>query len=598
MSFQDTLPSVLNLVPDSLSATVGEVLFEPVQKMLTWSGVLVQNVGAIFNSTENYMWGDSDAKGDVRDVLFTWDEVADTGRFVINGDDRVECDQAIGFDFPFYGETHTELCISTNGYMTLGENAIYSIYPYCPFPNSYPVGIIAGHAQDLVVVDGIYAETLGQAPNRRLIVQWKDARRYGYDYEPTVDFQIVLFETGDIEVRVQRTPAVRSSDVIVGVQAPSGALGTTYAGGSPPQHDLLAVKFLAPGRSSGGPSAQVAYAVSLAPGVDANTTLTNTALLQTPSGPLESSVSVLANPLSFDGSSAQAALDEVPVGQPLNYEFVVRNTGLVTATNAQLRNALPSELAYVPDTLTCSMETCSATANRITWQGAVGPGQAVTVTYSATVDIRVPDLTVVENTAQIDDGYGVTTEISATVHARQADLAGSFVEVDPPIVRPGDTVTYTIYLRNSGGEDVVVDAYHALPPGMSYIAGSLWCGAGVCDMQDDTIHWQGLLNRRVLMPVRIRAQIAADVAPGSRVVGSLELQRADRTEPYTMSTQFWLEQLFYLGGILEVDWRLYLPITKQQQYLEVVPVPLPTPTPLPFATPLPSVLPTPTPHRR
>ncbi|MBI1299511.1 S8 family serine peptidase [bacterium] len=592
----DTLPNALTMIPASLSATLGEIVFEPAQNLLTWRGVLSNRLTAFLNTTATYQWGDSKGEGDVTDVAFEWEEISSTGKILLSGDSGQICDVAVGFDFPFFGELHSTLCVDTNGFVTVG-GVYQGSYLSCPFPNGSSTGIIAGYAMDLVVEDGVYAQTVGESPNRRLILQWKDAHRFGYDPSPSVDFQIVLFESGNIDFRILRTPAMRNSYTVIGVQATGGAQGVTYSCGNRPLENGLAVKFLAPGQSSGGPSAQLSYAVSLVPGTDANRVLTNTAVLETPAGPLTRTAGVLANPIYMDRSTATADVAEVLVAQPFNYQFELRNTGRVTATRAELRNTLPPQLTYLPGTLTCSAGACTVADNRVTWQGTVAPGEGVTLAYSATVGIDVPDQTVVTNTAQIDDGYGGITEITATVRARQAELAGSYVEFDPPIVHPGDMVTYTIYLRNSGGADVGVDAYHQLPLGVIYMPGSLWCGTGICDMQGDTIYWRGSLSRRVMVPVRIRAQLAPWLTEGSSVMGFLILQRHDRPEPYTLSTYLLLAQRSFLSIIANPNWRLFFPETYKTETLEVIilPTPIAQPVPTPIPTSIASPLPTPVP---
>ena len=592
----DTLPNALTVIPASLSATLGEIVFEPVQNLLTWRGILSNRLSAFLNTTNTYQWGDSMGRGNVTDVAFEWEDISSTGKILLSGDDGQICDVAVGFDFPFFDDSYSTLCVDTNGFVTVGDTYT-GTYINCPFPNGYSTGFIAGYAMDLIVEDGIYVQTVGEVPNRRLILQWKDARRFGYDGSPSLDFQIVLFESGNIDLRFLRTPAMRSSYSVIGIQAVGGMQGVSYSCGNRSVEGSLGVKFLAPGQSSSGPSVQLSYAVSLAPGTDANRVLTNTAVVETPAGPLTRTADVLANPIYMDTSTVTADVAEVLVAQPFNYQFELRNTGRVTATRAELRNTLPPQVSYLPDTLTCSAGDCTVAGNRVTWRGMVAPGEGVTLAYSATVGIDVPDQTVVTNTAQIDDGYGGITEIVATVRARQAELAGSYVEFDPPIVHPGDMVTYTLYLRNSGGGDVGVDAYHQLPVGVTYVAGSLWCGAGVCDMQGDTIHWQGSLSRRVIVPVRIRAQLAPWLTEGSSIRGFLMLQRHDRPEPYTMPTHLLLAQRSFLSMIANPNWRLFFPETYKAETLEVIllPTPIAQPAPTPMPTSIASPLPTPVP---
>lgn len=128
----------------------------------------------------------------------------DTG---LAGDDYVAGPFPIGFTFKYYGQEFTQFFASTNGLLQFGgESSEYS--------NRCNSGSGIGIANTIFVfwddlrtdVAGqpngkIQYETIGQAPNRKLIVQWTN--QYFYDSNlPMGTFQAVLFE-GTNQIKLQ-----------------------------------------------------------------------------------------------------------------------------------------------------------------------------------------------------------------------------------------------------------------------------------------------------------------------------------------------------------------------------------------------------------
>ncbi|MBV2247428.1 MAG: carboxypeptidase-like regulatory domain-containing protein, partial [Lentimicrobium sp.] len=116
----------------------------------------------------------------------------------------------IGFDFVFNGSTFDRFAVNTNGWISLGQSAatpsvdIASSSSYSPLSSTTvpanPVlrNRIAGFARDLQSRVGaeIRYETIGTAPNRVCVIQWKDYKRYGSSYtDEHLNFQIRLNET-------------------------------------------------------------------------------------------------------------------------------------------------------------------------------------------------------------------------------------------------------------------------------------------------------------------------------------------------------------------------------------------------------------------
>ncbi|MGE5463906.1 MAG: hypothetical protein ACM3PS_11160, partial [Syntrophothermus sp.] len=124
------------------------------------------------------------------------------------GDDEASGPMNIGFNFPFYGMTQTQLYFSTNGLITFGQPS----YDWggTPIPNgAYPNNFIAPLWDDFTVGDGfnsgaIYYSSGGVAPNRYYVVEWRDVELWGGSLPFT--FETILYENGDIVFQYKSTP--------------------------------------------------------------------------------------------------------------------------------------------------------------------------------------------------------------------------------------------------------------------------------------------------------------------------------------------------------------------------------------------------------
>jgi len=105
------------------------------------------------------------------------------------------------FPFQLYGRNSTSLCVSSDGFaeFDLWPCPTYSFYASQSLPTTYmPAPALMPLWEELIVGTGeVYAATLGTAPNRRFIIEWKDRPPYG-----AIDgftFEMILHEaSGDV----------------------------------------------------------------------------------------------------------------------------------------------------------------------------------------------------------------------------------------------------------------------------------------------------------------------------------------------------------------------------------------------------------------
>ena len=135
-------------------------------------------------------------------VTPAFEDIQDDGeRLFLTNDDSywLSPSELIDFEFTFYGVSYDTFVVGSNGLITFEDE-----YPYWPPSNltsdPEPATIAAlwdNWYYDEYDASGVYWKLAGEAPHRRLIVQWQDALPSLDDPPPVIDpvtFQAVLFE--------------------------------------------------------------------------------------------------------------------------------------------------------------------------------------------------------------------------------------------------------------------------------------------------------------------------------------------------------------------------------------------------------------------
>jgi gliding motility-associated-like protein len=148
----------------------------------------------------------------------------------------------IGFSFTFYGDTYTQFYVSSNGLVTFGAGSTAATedpIPTAATPNNF----IAAFWDDLVIdpSGSILYTTIGAAPNRELIIQFRNMGFYPFPvYMGT--FTTILNETTNI-IQVQyRLTILNALDrthggsATIGIENADGSNGVQFA-----YHDPSAV---------------------------------------------------------------------------------------------------------------------------------------------------------------------------------------------------------------------------------------------------------------------------------------------------------------------------------------------------------------------
>ena len=148
-------------------------------------------------------------------------------------DNQVEGPFEIGFSFTFYGNKCSQFWIGENGWISLFKDPNITNWGATrnirlPSANDIsPKGCILGAMEDYDPVQSgspyIYYQTIGNAPNRRLVVMWCQCPMFGCT-ELAVTFQIILKEGDTIETHLYNKPVCANWDnrCTIGIQDQNG----------------------------------------------------------------------------------------------------------------------------------------------------------------------------------------------------------------------------------------------------------------------------------------------------------------------------------------------------------------------------------------
>ncbi len=137
-------------------------------------------------------------------------------------DDDLSRELPIGFSFNFFGEDYTNFKISSNGFITFNNDFDSGCCSGQTLPsNSTPNNLIAFAWTDLVPDRNNFMSyaTIGEAPNRILIVNANNIRRFGTSNN-NITSQVKIFENSDI-IEIHSTN-VSSTDMTQGIENING----------------------------------------------------------------------------------------------------------------------------------------------------------------------------------------------------------------------------------------------------------------------------------------------------------------------------------------------------------------------------------------
>jgi len=166
----------------------------------------------------------------------------------LTGDDKSAV-VALPFPFTFYGVQYSTAYVSTNG--NLNFLAPYSAFENTPLPNAgTPNAAIYPFWDDLNIdaSASMWTATLGTAPNRRFVVEWRNVHTWGV--LGRVRFEVVLHENGEILTQYadidNNASWERGGGATLGIENAAGSDALQYSFNERVVSDGLAIRYLNP----------------------------------------------------------------------------------------------------------------------------------------------------------------------------------------------------------------------------------------------------------------------------------------------------------------------------------------------------------------
>lgn len=173
-------------------------------------------------------------------------------------------------------------------------------------------------------------------------------------------------------------------------------------------------------------------------------------------------------------------------GDIITYTFQLNNAGNVSANNVILTDAIPAGTTFVPGSVTGA----TGVPPTLTLNAPIAPNSTATVTFQVQVDAGIPTPNPMPNSASVAYTYTVDpADPNGATGARNSNTVETLVNAaivetvktaDLAFAAPGDIITYTITLTNSGNvsaDSVVLT--DVIPAGTTYVAGSVTGATGV-----------------------------------------------------------------------------------------------------------------------
>ncbi|MFL5735278.1 MAG: S-layer homology domain-containing protein, partial [Chloroflexia bacterium] len=144
------------------------------------------------------------------------------------------------FQFNFYSTEYAQLHISTNGNVHFGApNDWYPDMSAACLPSTSPYvprAMVAPLWYDLIVPElggdggGVYTTTVGEAPNRVYVVEWRHVSKYNPPFG-FATFELLLHETGEMVFQYKdfTNPSIEGIEGVVGIQNAQGTIGLPYS---------------------------------------------------------------------------------------------------------------------------------------------------------------------------------------------------------------------------------------------------------------------------------------------------------------------------------------------------------------------------------
>lgn len=267
-------------------------------------------------------------------------------------DDDVSTQIPINFNFSFFGNTYSNVCVTSNGLLIFDSCGSSSDeYDNLDLPSATdPDNTIAAFWDDLTtnIIGGdykpsIYYTTVGSAPNRKFIVQWTNMYFFGTDIQMG-SFQAILYETTNV-IRIQYPQLLGGSRALgnsasIGLENANGSAARKYSFNSQSLTQGQAITFTPSGGNFTMDSEASIDDVWL---VDSSNPAPDTPTLTAPNN---SATGVNVRPEFSWNAADNATSYRLLVSSQSNFSSLVVNQSGITGTSYTLNSNLSDTTTY------------------------------------------------------------------------------------------------------------------------------------------------------------------------------------------------------------------------------------------------------------
>ncbi len=325
--------------------------------------------------------------------------------------------------------------------------------------------------------------------------------------------------------------------------------GTTYVNGSLAASSGTAVynsfqeSIVWNGTVAPGVPVSISFSVETSPTLPGGTVITNTARFEHNSIEYARSAAstIILTPADLSGSQKTVTPTTVLRGDNLDYSIVFFNSG-ETPAQVAMTDTIPMSTTYVTGSLTASAGTAFyfPPQDTIFWVGDALYNTPVSISFSVQTDSTIISGTLITNTADYvwDGNADALTAAALVIEPLPTDLSFSTKSVTSTIPMPGDPVSYTIILQNSGAETATVYLTDTLPISVTYISGTLAASSGTAVFSDTsgTVYWEGDIAAGGLVTLTFAATVSPTLPTGALVTNTAYF--SDQTMSYQKSATF------------------------------------------------------------
>ncbi|WP_067196181.1 DUF11 domain-containing protein [Microbacterium sp. XT11] len=313
-----------------------------------------------------------------------------------------------------------------------------------------------------------------------------------------VTYTVTVTNTGDVAYD-EETPATFTDD-LSGVLDDAVYNDDVSAGG-----EVTGSTLTWSGALDVGQTVTVTYSVTVDDPVTGDFVLRNAITPTGPGGSCDGACKTATPLASYRVVKTTDATDVTP-GETVTYTVTVTNTGQVAYT-AEDPASFTDDLSSVLDDATYNGDAASSsgsgtayTAPVLSWSGPLAVGATVTVTYSVTIDDPATGDRRLSNTVVTPPGSGANCVEGSTDPDCRADVpAASFSiekSAEPAEAAPGDVVTYTVTVTNTGTVAYTDDEPAAFTDDLSRVLDDASYNDDVSaggSVVGDTLTWKGPL---------------------------------------------------------------------------------------------------------